>query len=294
MCRSSGRTLRLPVGFRRPCFGMLPLLLASLLFLPFARLSGPWLFPSNFSAFRLLIICFHADFESECHGPRPACRERSAAQIYTPPPACHPSAGDHGDEHPDNTDEIGLGPAGITAYFDTSLLPPGTFVGSAGSFPYLVVSDQDVSDPSTIPDRPDPSGGFPIRVDGWFNWPGISWNQPDQAFLTGRCPGMFTTCTRSELSSRFRPGLFNPQDPTVLVQWTVTRPDTNAIVLSKTGGFGQRGPGNIFAVSIDHGSASLQSADQFLVTCKLFRPLASGGTEQFFSGGNLFIHCRSF
>ncbi len=33
-----------------------------------------------------LVICFHADFECECHSPGPGCRARSAAQIYMAPP----------------------------------------------------------------------------------------------------------------------------------------------------------------------------------------------------------------
>ena len=77
-------------------------------------------------------------------------------------------------------------------------------------------------------------------------------------------------------------GLFSPADPSVLIDWTVLRTDTNVIIDAKTVGLGQgTAPANQFTVSIDHGTAGLQSADGFEVRCRVYRPLP-GGTEEIF------------
>ena len=169
---------------------------------------------------------------------------------------------------------------GAEGYVRTNLLPPGLVTGSRGNFPYLMVTDQDVSDPSTVPDIPDPYGGFPSRIDGSFNWPGISWNQSPSV---GGVAWDVHDLNPINVVLKIPPGLFNPQDPSVLVQWIVTRPDTGEVIISKTLGIGQGGaPVNILTVSIDHASGVLQAADGFQVSCNLFRPLP-GGNDQIFS-----------
>ena len=287
-----GTDIQLLGGFRPPCLALRPSYWPRCCFSRLARRSRPWLFPPNFSALRLACHMFSRRFRMRM--PQPWASLQSAiggANLYGPAMLVTQLPGTTAPNILTTIDEIGFGPAGLTAYSDNSLLPPGTFAGSTGSFPYLMVTDQDVSDPSAIPDLPDPSGGFPIKIDGSFNWPGISWNQPGQGAPGGQVPWDVHDLHPIGVVLKITAGLFNPQDPTVLVQWTVTRTDTNAIVLSNIAGIGQAGaPGNIFAVTIDHGSASLQAADQFLVTCSLFRPLANGGTEQIFSSGNLFIN----
>ena len=55
---------------------------------------------------------------------------------------------------------------GPESFVGTTLLPPGLVAGSPGSFPYLMVTDQDASDPRNIPDIPDPYG-FP-KTGGWI------------------------------------------------------------------------------------------------------------------------------
>jgi len=169
---------------------------------------------------------------------------------------------------------------GAEGYVRTKLLPPDLVTGSPGNLPYLMVTDQDIADPNAVPAIPDPDSGFPQRINGAFNWPGMSWNSGSSV------PTVVWDVHNVNpigVVLKIPPGLFNLQDPSVLVQWTVTRRDTGAVILSKSFGIGQAGaPSIIFAVSVDHASAELQAAEGFDVSCNLFRPLP-GGNDQIFS-----------
>jgi hypothetical protein len=146
-----------------------------------------------------------------------------------------------------------------------------------------MITDQDLTDFSSVPDIPDPDGGFPLRFDGTFNWPGIRFNAPGSGLPEGSVTWDVHHLNPIGAVLKIPPGLFNPQDHSVYVEWQVQRTDTNAVILAKTLGIGQAGsPVNIFAVSIDHGSAELQAADGFRISCRLFRPLATS-TEEIFS-----------
>jgi hypothetical protein len=174
-----------------------------------------------------------------------------------------------------------LSSEGPESYLEMTLLPPGMALGSPGSFPYLLVTDQDVTDPTQIPDLPNPLGGFPQRVDGAFSWPGINWNQNPGA-------GGVTIDVRQlnpiSVVLKIPQGLFQPQDPSVYVHWQVSRADTGQKLIDKTLGIGQAGAfANIFTVTIDHASAPLQEVAEFAVTCSLFRPLDGINVEQIFS-----------
>jgi hypothetical protein len=166
---------------------------------------------------------------------------------------------------------------------DMNLLPPGLGSGT-GSFPYLLLTDQPVNDPNTVPNVP--GYPFPVRFDGSFNWPGISYNQPGYGVLGGDYTWDVHDLNPIGVVLKIPPGLFNPQDPTVFVSWTATRTDTNTQLISQTLALGQPGA---LTVSIAHASAALQAADGFQVNCTLFRQLAGGGVEQIFNSGNVNI-----
>jgi hypothetical protein len=162
-----------------------------------------------------------------------------------------------------------------------NLLPPGLGSGT-GSFPYLMLTDQPVTNPNTVPDT---SGSpFPVRFDGSFNWPGIAYNQPGYGALGGGYAWDLHDTNPIGVVLKIPTGLFSPADPTVLVSWTIIRTDTNAQLLARTSAIGSPGA---LAVSIDHASAGLQAADGFRINCTIFRQLAGGGTEQIFNSGNV-------
>ena len=175
--------------------------------------------------------------------------------------------------------DFAIYPGGIGLYVDariatSELVHGGGFVGS---IPYLLITDQDVTDPSTTPDFPGPSG-FPVRFDGTFLWPLLF--IPD---LGGTLQWDVHNLNPIGAVLRVPPGLFNPQDPSVDMQWVIQRTDTNAILISKTLGIGQGGSAaNIFSVTIDHASASLQAANGFSISCRLFRPHTTS-TEEIFT-----------
>jgi hypothetical protein len=83
----------------------------------------------------------------------------------------------------------GLGVSSDTCYscLDMILAPAG-FGTSIGTFPYLVVTEQFVSDPSQVPNVP---AGDPGRYEGSFNWPGIAYNQPGDGQVGGLCVAGF-------------------------------------------------------------------------------------------------------
>lgn len=175
--------------------------------------------------------------------------------------------------------DVVLSSQGPESHVGITLLPPGLVAGSPGSFPYLMVTDQDASDPRVIPDIPDPYG-FPKRVDGLFKWPGVSWT-PSQ----DKEPLLWDVHNLNPINVvlKIPSGLFNPQDPSVLVQWLVTRQDTHAVLISKTIGLGQAGAAVIIlTVSIDHASAALQACYGFDVVCNVFRP-QPGGSDPIFN-----------
>ena len=164
-----------------------------------------------------------------------------------------------------------------------TLLPQG--LGSdTGSYPYLMLTDQPVTDPSTVPNVP--GLGFPQRFDGSFNWPPIVWNQPPNGVIGGGYAWDVHNLNPIGVVLKIPPGLVNPQDPTVFVLWTATRTDTNAVLVSQTLGMAQAGA---LAISIDHASAALQACDGFQITCTMFQVLAGGKTAQIFNSGNVGI-----
>jgi hypothetical protein len=135
---------------------------------------------------------------------------------------------------------------GAEGFIQTNLLPPGIALGSPGNFPYLMITDQDVSDPSAIPDLPNAYGGFPQRFDGAFNWPGIAYNQSGPGSIAGSAVWDVHKLQPIVVVLKIPDGLFNPRDPSVLIEWVVRRTDTNAVIISKTLGIGQGGRPPIF------------------------------------------------
>ena len=147
-------------------------------------------------------------------------------------------------------------------------------------YPYLMLTDQPVADPSAAP-----KAEFP----GSFNWPGIAYNQPGQGGLGGSYDWDVHDLNPIGIILKIPPGLFNPQDPTLFVTWTATRTDTDVPILSFTQGLNQPGA---LAITIDHASAAMQAADQFHITCTVTQAVAEGGFEQVFSSGDVYINIQ--
>ena len=135
-----------------------------------------------------------------------------------------------------------LSAEGAENYVTATLFPP--VLGTGSSFPYLLMTDQDVSSPDAVTTGE--------RIDGQFFYPGISWGSPQQAQ-----PSTWDVHKINPIGIILKvpPGLFHPQDPTVYARWEVKRTDTGQTIISKNFGIGQAGaPANIFTVSIDHAS----------------------------------------
>jgi hypothetical protein len=82
-------------------------------------------------------------------------------------------------------------------------------------------------------------------------------------------------------------GFMLQNDPTVLVDWEITRQDTGQPIVKQTVPVALGGPA--YLVTIDHSSASLQAVGQFSVECRLYRVLASGATSDIFRSGTVQI-----
>jgi hypothetical protein len=167
---------------------------------------------------------------------------------------------------------------GIATYFKTRLLPPDLPNVAGGAFPYLLVTDDSVSDPSKVPDVPG-ADGFPVRIDGSFYYPNVSWlNAP------GSLDWDVHNLKEIGVVLRIPQGIVNPKDPSVFVTWTVKRSDTGGAVLSQTLSLAQTSETQQpLAISIDHASASLQSASQFVIHCHMFQPLGGSTPNLIFT-----------
>lgn len=169
---------------------------------------------------------------------------------------------------------------------DLGLLPAG-LGSSTGSYPYLMITDQPVSNPNSVPN--DPGYPFPIRFDGSFSWPGIAYNQRGQGAPGGSCDWDVHDLNPIGVVLKIPPGIFNPQDPTVLVAWTAVRTDTGAQVVSQSLSLNQPGA---LSISVPHSSAALQGVSQFRINCTVTRFLAGGGQEQIFNSGNVYVNVQ--
>ncbi len=179
----------------------------------------------------------------------------------------------------------GLGILSDICYTCVDLMPlPAGRGSSTGSFPYVMLTDQPVSNPNSVPN--DVGYPFPVRFDGSFNWPGIAYNQQGQGVLGGSLQWDVHDINPVGAVLKVPPGMFSPNDPTMFVSWTVTRTDTNAQVLTQTLSLGQPGA---LAVSIDHASAGLQAADGYQITCTMSQILADGSTQGIFNSGKIFV-----
>ena len=175
--------------------------------------------------------------------------------------------------------DFAFSPEGVGLYVDVGIATSESLAyagGFVGNIPYLLVTNQEVTDPTSVPDFQGPSG-FPVRFDGTFSWPVL--RIPDSG---GNLEWDVQYLNPIGVVLKVPPGLFNPQDPSVYVEWTVVRTDTNAVLISKTLGIGQGdSPANIFSINIDHASAALQAADGFSISCRLFRPHTTSIEEIF-------------
>jgi len=160
---------------------------------------------------------------------------------------------------------------------------------SPGSFPYLMVTDQPVVDPNTVPN--DAAYPFPVRIDGSFNWPGIAWNQPGFGSPGGGAGFDVHDLNPMGVVLKIPPGVFNPMDPTIFISWTVTRTDTSAQILSQTLGLNQPGA---LSISIPHSSAALQGVSAFQVNCTVTQWLSTGGQAQIFNSGNVYLSVSDY
>ncbi|MGB8404419.1 MAG: hypothetical protein WCE30_10180 [Mycobacterium sp.] len=180
---------------------------------------------------------------------------------------------------------LGVASDSCYSYLDLFPLPAGR--GSAtGSYPYLVLTDAPVANPQTVPTTPG-SPAFLARFDGSFTWPGIAYNQPGFGETGGQYNWDVHDLKPIGVVLTLPAGLFNLQDPTLFVQWTATRTDTNAVVISKKLGLNQIGA---LSISLDHASATLQAADQFQITCTLSQVTAGGTVVQIFNSGTVDVY----
>jgi len=130
------------------------------------------------------------------------------------------------------------------------------------SIPYLLVTNRNVSDPSQVTST---NAMFP---------PFYAGSNPPAGYLKYENPSPTFDVHDGTISAVLKvpPGLFNPQDPSVYVTWTVQRGDTGQTILSKTVNVNQTGsPENIYTVTIDRFSDNLQSVDNFIISCRLYR-----------------------
>lgn len=181
---------------------------------------------------------------------------------------------------------LGLSSDTCGSFVNLGLLPSG--IGSTvGSYPYLMVTDQAVADPSAVPDVP--GYPFPIRFDGAFNWPGITYNQQGQGAPGGSCDWDVHDLNPIGVVLKIPPGIFNPLDPTIRVSWTAIRADNNAQIVSQTLSLNQPGA---LSITIPHASAALQKVSGFQVNCTVTQLLAGGGQAQIFSSGDVYVNVQ--
>ncbi len=182
---------------------------------------------------------------------------------------------------------IATSPDACYTCIDLSVLSADLDRTGPGSMPYIMVTDQAVTDPSQVPDLP--GYPFPVRFEGSFNWPGIAYNQPGYGELGGSMDWDVHDLSPIGVVLKVPAGIVNPQDPTTFVTWTAVQTDTGGQLISQTLGISQPGA---LAVTIAHSSATLQGVRGFQISCQLFRILPRGAQEQIFSSGYIYVNIQ--
>ena len=171
--------------------------------------------------------------------------------------------------------DLAVSDEGLEAYVNVRMTDntATTAPGYEGSIPYLLLTDQDVSDPSTITLPPAENQIYPVRIDGSFAYP--------LASTVVLVNPSYTWSARATgpigLVLKVPPGLFNPNDPTVQVNWTVKSATTgNVVQQSSNALYPDNGSLAATALSLDHGSAALQHENGFTVLLTLTQVSVSG------------------
>ncbi len=172
-----------------------------------------------------------------------------------------------------SSSDLVLSAEGFEAYFALALATPTRAQGDAGSVPYLLITDQDITDPGSIVIGIDTDGPYPQRVDGVFARP----------LAPGAAQG-FPTAQVTWTAGELRPinavlkipaGLVNAEDPSVQVTWIVTSGVSGTVLQTSTGSLVD-GPAVLW-FSVEHASAALQAESNLVLTLAVTQP-AGGGT----------------
>jgi hypothetical protein len=177
--------------------------------------------------------------------------------------------------------DVVISDQGVECYANLLLSTPNRTQFYAGSVPYLLITDQPVTDPGTVTVSSPGDGTFPMRVDGNFTYPlapgpGIApppvlpWDvhQPAPIVAVLKLPD----------------GLFNPQDPTLQASWTLISTDSGAVLQTTTAAlYGAAGAAAPWIFTIDHASDALQAESGFRLTLTLFQSIGGGGTLTVFA-----------